>query len=391
MDEELVTRALRWCAKAGCRVSAEQVRAAMVPLAWDDLVAVRALLADEPPTRPLGPMALADLARGIPAEVASTRERDGYYRSPGMPPSPPGRGGPARARSSVPRLRQHGPVPPVVRSARERAAPTSIQPPPLPLLDELFASEGRAVLERLIRERGARRGQILEALGKGWRRKGGGTPCAADLSQLLDAHGLTRAFDRRERNELLHALRVAGGRTDTVAAALGILPGQLWAAFERLGARGEADAIRTAHRDELRRRATLAERTRMFLVEADRLADLELLAEVAADLRARLPEHMRALRASRAESLRTELARSLEIRPHQVDSLAALLGLDLCPATTRTSSARHAPPCRSKDEERVPSAKTGAAGSPRGDSFGTVPRKPHGRQPAPKSGKYGSR
>jgi len=80
IDDELVARAIRWCAEAARQASAGEVRAALAPLSWDQLLAARALLADPPPLRPLGPAALADIARGAPPDVAAEREREGRYR-----------------------------------------------------------------------------------------------------------------------------------------------------------------------------------------------------------------------------------------------------------------------------------------------------------------------
>ncbi len=80
---------------------------------------MRALLADPPPARPLGPAALADLARGAPPDVAAEREREGRYRAeleaaPGEPrnsaaPRPAGRS-----------RRTRRPVPPIVHRKRDR-------------------------------------------------------------------------------------------------------------------------------------------------------------------------------------------------------------------------------------------------------------------------------
>ncbi|HYQ80251.1 MAG TPA: Fis family transcriptional regulator, partial [Anaeromyxobacteraceae bacterium] len=100
LDPELMARAIRWCADAGRRVGEAEVRAALEPLGWDELLAARALLADPPPARPLGPQALVDLARGVAPDVAAERERLGRYRAEadlerrGAPEAPR----PARAR-----------------------------------------------------------------------------------------------------------------------------------------------------------------------------------------------------------------------------------------------------------------------------------------------------
>ena len=66
LDTELLERVARWCAEAGRQTGVAEIRAALAPLGWDELLTVRALLVDPPPARPLGPHALAELARGVP-------------------------------------------------------------------------------------------------------------------------------------------------------------------------------------------------------------------------------------------------------------------------------------------------------------------------------------
>src|SRR5512134_297427 len=46
IDDELIARAIRWCAEAGSKASPDEVRTALAPLSWDELLAARALLAD---------------------------------------------------------------------------------------------------------------------------------------------------------------------------------------------------------------------------------------------------------------------------------------------------------------------------------------------------------
>ncbi|HEY6106558.1 MAG TPA: Fis family transcriptional regulator, partial [Anaeromyxobacteraceae bacterium] len=207
---------------------------------------------------------------------------------------------------------------------------------------ELRLAEGRAALERLVRRLGARRPALVRALAEGWRRPDGSPPGAADLEALLDHHGLARAFDRRERALALHALRAAGGVRARAAAALGLPADGLEPALRRLGAVAEAESIREDRRREVRRRATLAERARLLAADEELLAELGLLEEVAADLRARLPDHLRALRAGRPSSLAAALGRSLSLSRPAVDALALKLGLDLGPA--QAPAARPRPP-----------------------------------------------
>lgn len=323
LDPEVVARAIRWCAEAGRAAAEAEVRAALEPLGWDEILAVRAVLADPPPARPLGPAALVDLARGVAPEVAAEWEREGSYRS--------GSAAERRAASGRPRGPTRRAAGVVVRRARDQVAPASAGPAPLPLLDELWLAEGRAALERMVRRLGARRPALLEALAQGWRRPEGTPPGEADLQALLDHHGLARAFGRRERALLLHALRAAGGVRVRAAAALGLPPDDIEPALRRLGATAEAEVIREERRRDIRRRGTLAERARLLLSDEERLADLGLLEEVAADLRARLPDHLTALRASRPVSLAGALGRSLSLSRPAVDALARRLGLDLGP------------------------------------------------------------
>ena len=358
LDPELVARAIRWCAEAGRRAGEAEVVAALEPLGWDELLAVRALLADAPPARPLGPQALVDLVRGVAPEVAAERERQGRYRAESelerRSAREPVR--PERARRSrrAPGVR--------VRRARDRAAAAPLPLPPLPPLEELRLAEGRAALERLVRRLGARRPALLRALAEGWRLPDGTAPGEADLDALLDLHGLARGFARRERALLLHALRAAGGARGRAAASLELAPEGFEAALRRLGAAGEAEAIREQGRREARRRVTLAERARLLAGDEERLADLGLLEEIAADLRARLPDHLRALRAGHPPSLAAALGRSLSLSRAAVDALATRLGLDLGPV----------PPPLPPDRERP----AGGRGRPAEPSRPTRPRGP---------------
>lgn len=336
LDPEVIARAIGWCAAAGRHAGEAEVRAALTPLSWDELVAVRALLADPPPARPLGPRALADLARGADPAEAALRERQGRYlpeqafeRHPhaGAPDAAAAPEAPAPTRK---RRRRIGPAAiVVVRRARDRA-PEAPQPAPvLPLLDDLRRAEGRAVLERLVRRHRPRRALLVAALREGWRRADGAPPDEADLDALLDAHGLARAFERHERALLLHALRAAGGVRPRAAAAAGLAPAAWDAALARLGAGAEAEAVREERRSEIRRRATLSERARLLLADEERLADLGVLGEIVADLAARLPDHLRALRAGGKGPLAAELGRSLSLSRSAVDDLARRFGLDL--------------------------------------------------------------
>lgn len=364
VDPELAERITRWCAQAGRQAGRSEIRRAVGPLGWNELLAVRALLADPPPARPLGPFALVDIARGVPPELAAEREREGRYHPehgsdegeavetlPAPPPAAP------RARGTG-RRRKAADV--VIRRARDRAAAPVPAAPAVPPLDELRRPEGRSTLERLVRLHGARRAALARALAAGWRRDDGTAPGEDDVAALLDHHGLARGFARRERDELLHALRAARGFRAAAAERLALDVAGLDAALVRVGATEDAERIRREHRAELRARATLAERVRLLLADEARLADLGLLEELEADLRVRLPEHVRALKLG-GGPLAEAFARSLSLELGAAQRVAARFGLDLGRAPRR------------------PARRTGPPSSRRG----SAPRsRPGGRRPA---------
>jgi hypothetical protein len=368
LDQELVERVARWCAEAGRTAVPAEIRRALETLSWDELLAVRALLADPPPARPLGPFALADLARGVPAETAAERERDSRY------PSAADGAGEAQADQGLaapaPRPRKSGKRAPrspgvVIRRARDATPPAPPPSPTIPLVDELFLPEGRTVLERLVRRLGARRHALVGALAEGWRSADGRTVDDEVLTRLLDQHGMARAFARRERDELLHALRASSGLRSAAAARLGLDRGALDAALARAGAAAEAERIREARRAEVRAKATLAERVRLLLADPARLEDLGILAEVEADLRHRLPEHIRAVGAGSGPLL-LALSRSLSASPVEVKALLDRLGIAVAGGPASRDAAPGAPPARARSRTAfAPPGATGGLRTPR--------------------------
>ncbi len=376
LDRELVERVARWCAEAGRTAGVAEIRAALGGLGWDEVLALRALLADPPPAAPLGPYALADLARGVPADLAVERERtDRYPKGPAgdAPPPPPApeadAGKPLAAKKGARRSRR---ATVVVR--KPVAAPPPAPPPRLPLLDQLMLPEGRAVLERLQRKSGAARPRLLAALSAGHRRADGEPISDADLDRLLAHHGQARAFQRREKDELLHALRAAGGVRTRAAAALGYAPEALDAALERAGAAAEAGKLRDAKRRELEARAsTLSEKARLLLADPERLDDLGLLAKLETDLRARLPGHL-ALLAQVGPATSLALADSLALPRAEVEALLARLGVPL-PASRPGRPGRPGP----RDGGDRPPRRTGDR--PAGRSFDR-PARPAGDRPS---------
>lgn len=373
IDPELVETAIRWCAEAGRQATPALIRAALAPLSWDQLLAARALLADPPPIRPLGAFALADIARGAPADVAAERERAGRYAAaaneaaesqgssaPAAPPPRPA-GGRGRKRARPPF---------VVRRASETRASDAPGPRALPLFDELLLEEGRAVLERLIRRHGGKRARLAEAITAGWRRPDGQPTGAEDLDRALAHHGMARAYELRERDEYLHAIRAAGGVLVRAAAEVGLDRAGLEAALDRLGARAEAEKIREQKRQALRARGTLTQRTHLLLDETERLADLGLLEEFSRDLAARLPDHLRALTAGRFESVAEALGQSLSLDPRGVERLLQHTGVRL-DQVARASSPSLRAPATGRPERRPPRPRSGG---PRPTTEGAAPR-----------------
>jgi hypothetical protein len=310
VDRETLERALAWCAASGCPAAELSARAALDALAWDEVLSLRAALARERPRPGLGLGDLLALARGLPLPPAP------------RPPSP-------RAPST--RGQARGPPPsvaPRIRRARDRSADVPPVPAPLPLLETLLREEGRGALERLLRRHGASKPLLLRALQAGWRRADGSPPAPEDLDRLVAHHGLARVFAERERALLLHTLRRHGGIRPRAAAALGYDVAGLEASVDRLDAREPFEAIRLQARREVGRRATLADRVRLLVADEEALSDLGLLPEVEEDVRRRLPEHVRALRASSSPlPLPVALGRSLSLSRTAVDLLAARYGL----------------------------------------------------------------
>jgi hypothetical protein len=351
LELETVERAVRWCGEAGRQTTAGEVRAALSTLSWDQLLQVRALLADPPPSRPLGPHALADLARGVPADLAAEREREGRYPRPGAAP-PPSTTTPAPSGAAPPpaatsrRASKAARRQVVVRKAS--STPIAVAPgaPRLPLFEELLLPVGRAALSRIIRQHGGRRPMLVAAIGASHRRADGQPIGDADLDGALEHHGLDRAFLRRERDELFHAVRASAGVLGKAAAALGHDLASLGAAIGRLGLDAEVKRLREGRRRDLRAKATLSERALLWVGQGDALTDLGLLEEVEEDLRRRIPEHLRAL-ATTGEPLELGLVRTLALPAATVKQLLTRLGIDLrAPLAPASVVARPTTPAR---------------------------------------------
>jgi len=384
LETELIERAIRWCADAGRQATPALVEAALRPLSWDELLVARAVLADPPPARPLGPFALADIARGAPADVAAERERGGRYGAAVAEAAPATAGARASAPSPAVRGRKRAQAPFRVRRASDRQAAAEAPPAPLPLFDELLRDEGRAALERRVRRHGGKRARILADLAAGWRRADGAPIGPADLDRALALHGMARSYEVRERDELLHALRAAGGVRARAATDLGLDLAGLDEALERLGAREDAERLRAQRRRELRARGTLTQRAHLLLDETERLADLDLIEEFQQDLQARLPDHLRALAASGREPLIDLLGRSLSLDRDGVERLAQRTGIRIgdgeSSAAPVTSPAASRPPSRPQRPGTSGPRSRGDRPPARGRPGGGGRRAPDGRR-----------
>ena len=359
IDREILDRAVRWCAESGRPTREEHLRAVLEPLGWDELLAVKATLADPPPGRDLSPADLVALSRaaappsrpaarasGAPAARASRRKPSGAPRP-----------------ASAPRIRR----------AHDLLAAPSPSPASLPHLDGLYRESGRAEIGRLVRRLGANRVAILSDLASRWSDRGGSPPGSADLDRLLEHHGLARGFAERERALMLHMMGKHGGVGIRMARELGMAPEDVRGAIDRLELRPAVESIREARQRRLERKATLSERARLLDEEADALADLGLLAGFEADLRRRLPDHLRALAVGGRSPSAADLGRSLSLSRSAVDRLVTHFGLRL----------RASPAGRPDRPER-----SGRGSAPRRPGArGTAPRRPPGSRPPPRGGR----
>jgi len=356
-----------FCRRAGSPAAPRAVREALSTVGEQDDFRVRAVTDAEPPVRPLGPLAVVDLARGTPAEVAALRERSGYYalvqevldlqdaRAPLPGPAPAGADAPPatasppfapeRPTATAPSpVRDTPPPPPTVaeriaprrRTARSPAPPrgrfTNVEAGRQPL-EALEEPAGRATLVSLLRQHGHRLA-LLRALAQGYV-GGHGEPTAAELDALLASHGLLDQVESAERELVRAALSEHRGALGRVAWALGLRRSELDALVTRLGLHAEVDRLR-----ERFRRETLAPSS--WTARLDLLGRRKYLEDlgVEQDFEERLRNDLlRELRAAGvpADDAPAALARRLAVSPTLVTR--ALERLGLLPEANASSSA----------------------------------------------------
>ena len=253
------------------------MRQVLGPLGWDELLAVKAVLADPPPGRDLSPADLVALSRGAPPappplpapKAKASRKAERAHR--GRPRAPhPARPRPGRALRPLPR-----------RPAPARRASTASRDGP--------SSSG------LVRRHGRQSPRHPRRPGEGagpWTAR---RPRAADLRPPPRPPPARPRLRRAGTRALPPRGPQARRRDVRMARELGATPDEVRGAIDRLGIRPAIEVIRepagarsTARRPSPSAPACIDE-------EADALADLGLLARFEEDLRRRMPQHLRAL------------------------------------------------------------------------------------------------
>jgi len=352
-----------FCRRAGMPASPRAVREALSTVAESDDFRIRAVTDAEPPVQPLGPFAVADLARGTPPDTAALRERSGYYalveellaaqdaptpaaappvatvarlsdaapaslprpaEAPAPPRPPTSRGAPS-ARKDEPTVaeriapRRRAPQPPA--QPRGRFTQVEAQPTPLATLE---GPEGRAILQSLLQQHG-HRSTLLRALAHGYVGAHGAAPSASELDALLGAQGLLESTEASERALILAELSEHRGALGRVAWALGLRGPELRSLVASLGLTQEVDRVRERFRREAL--TPLSWTARLDLLGRRRyLEDLGVERQFEERLRSDLERELRALGPDGHDAAES-LARRLAVSPTLVTRALERLGL----------------------------------------------------------------
>src|SRR6202022_949526 len=132
VDAELAALVGELSRRAGRPVLEHEVRAALAPLSATQEAVLRATSPREPPAAPPGPIAWADIARGVSPQAAAARELSGYYT---LLAERDALASMLEARSTPPPPAGPPPAPPAQSSepvARPPPPPSSAAPPPSP-------------------------------------------------------------------------------------------------------------------------------------------------------------------------------------------------------------------------------------------------------------------
>jgi hypothetical protein len=257
-----------FCRRAKAPASPSLVRQALSTLDEADDFRVQTLAEDEPQARPLGPWAVIDLIRGETAEVASQREKLGYYQvvealveerekkappplpAPVLPPrSAPRQAAPApsapRAKKQTkaervaervaPQRREAGP-PPGPAPFGTSALPKRALPPPRgrfanvdpsrSAIDGLARPEAEETLQALV-DQSPTRFALFRTLASGYTGRAGKPLSDDDVGALLERTGHLDAMRKKERSGVLLAVADAKGSLGRAAGSMGMTLGQL--------------------------------------------------------------------------------------------------------------------------------------------------------------------
>jgi hypothetical protein len=289
-----------FCRRAGAAATAHEVRDALSFLSAEDDFRVRALTDAEPRATPLGPFAAVDILLGTDSQLASARQRCGYYdllrrlvpvpsdgeRAPEVAPvvtaapralpaprpaAPPvAAAAPLtvaekiapkkRVREEVPSLAPASPV--AAMNTPPRGRFTQLATPKL-ALEMLRGPAGREVLSRLLPQN-PHRFALLRSLAAAYDGPRGRPLTFEDLRRLLEEHGLWEALVTKERELILGAFTEHLGALGRVAWAAGMSRSELQRFIEVTGLSLEVESLRERFRREALAAGTLERRLDLF-------------------------------------------------------------------------------------------------------------------------------
>lgn len=273
-----------FCRRAKAPASPGLVRDALALLSADDDARVRQL-ADSEPEGKLGPFAAIDLLLGTRLATAVKRQADGFYdeirrqaedsavpelleRTEAPPPPPAPRASAPKRDAPKKRQTMRDRIAPVKRSATA-PAPERLKPAqPLPgtaflpkrnlpaprgrfttvdptraSFEALFRDEGKETLEALIAQV-PHRVALLRTLEQGYVGRRGTALTVGDVEDLLEAHALFEAVEKKERDGVLAAVVEQKGALGKAAWEFGLKHGELEQLIGALGLEREIDEIR---------------------------------------------------------------------------------------------------------------------------------------------------
>lgn len=357
IDAEAVRAALEFCARASRAASEAEVRDALSALSPEELARSRRISSQTPPAKPLGPHALADLARGVRADVAAARELGGYYalraelsalKTIVTAKAPEPR--PART-PAIDRSRHADDDAPEPPSALPSAPPL----PRAPLPRETTSGPGEHELLTLF---GYHRDPVLVAKALGLSlaaldarvkalhlsrkvAKAVATGMGEPAPRQAPTPGGNAVTVRKKApgapasrgptaDELVRAVRAEEAALGLVARKLRITGDELAALFASRGLAAQVEQLRENARVRERARKWPKERLEQLFAKAAYLRDLGVLEEIEADVDRHLRELMRRLspKAADTAALVAAMARELKLDAARMRKLVDRFGLE---------------------------------------------------------------